>query len=95
MAVWFYRFTPDAREDVAKLRAPLVELIGSEPEDEDEDSLRFEIHTTEFNDKVVPGLAKLDYSGEVLCDGENQGYPIEEWTFESGKHTDTDILDSD
>ena len=95
MAVWYYRFTPDQPADVPKLRAPLIEVIGSEPEDEDQDSLRFEIHTVEFDEKVVPALAKLQYSGEVLCDGESHGYPIEEWTFEAGKHTDTDVLDGD
>lgn len=95
MAVWYYRFTPDDPSILVKLRSPLIELIGFDPEDEDGDSLRFEIHTTEFSDKVVPALGKLEYSGEVLCDGETHGYPIEEWTFESGKHTDTHIQEED
>jgi len=87
MADWGFRFTPDDSEDLEQLVFSLTEAFGCEPDDLEDESARWECRSGIFDELIAPVLVTLEFSGEVLSDGEASGGSVQEWAYESGTRT--------
>jgi len=87
MADWGFRFTPDDSATLSSLVRDLTRVIQAPPDDEDEESARWETRSAYFDTTIAPLLSEIQFCGEVLSDGEASGEAIQEWTFENGSLT--------
>lgn len=89
MALFKFRFTPDSANDLLLLTEELTKVLKTEPLEEDEESVLWELPSGQFKFRIKPVLEKLSFSGKVLSDGEASSYPVEEWVFLEGKLQNT------
>ena len=87
MADWGFRFTPDDTDTLPSLIRTLTEAIQTPPHDEDDESARWDIRSSWFDTTIHPVLTRVQFSGEVLSDGEASGAAVQEWTYEDGVRT--------
>jgi len=88
MAIWYFRVTPEDSSKLPELVASISSALDCEPEEEDEDSARWETKQTAYEGAIEKILKDASFCGEVISDGESSGYGIEEWTFADGILTD-------
>jgi hypothetical protein len=77
------------------LRKLLVSIVGHEPDDEQGGSARFAIGSVVFDGKISSELERIGFTGSVTFDGETQGYPIENWSYEDGQRTEVEVEEED
>ena len=87
MADWGFRFTPEDNEILPALVRTLTDAIQAPPDDEDDESARWETRSSYFDTTIAPLLSRMKFTGEVLSDGESSGESIQEWTYEDGTRT--------
>lgn len=87
MADWGFRFTPEDNAVLASLVRTLTDAIQAPPDDEDDESARWETRSSYFDTTIAPLLSRMKFTGEVLSDGESSGESIQEWTYEDGTRT--------
>lgn len=88
MADWGFRFTPESEKRLAELVDELEKVLQAPPNDRDDESARWETKSSYFDTAIAPVLMRLQFSGEILSDGEASGGGVQEWTFERGERTE-------
>ena len=94
MAYWGFRFTPEDQGTLESLVSILTEALQAPPDDVDQESANWETRSSYFDTTIAPILTKVQFTGEVLSDGESSGASIQEWTYVDGERTSIYTVES-
>ena len=81
--------TPDDSSQLSSLVEQISKAIATHPEDQDDESARWETKHSYFEYGMEEVLKKTKFSGEVLSDGEASGYGVQEWIYVDGELKET------